>query len=84
MRWIPKVYKEWNDWFAWHPVECEGQNVWLETIERKVESEYCDQDGCITTYIYRFKTPQHPAVTGENNVWDDWNPAPAGQHVHWS
>lgn len=31
----PKPYKEWNRWFAWHPIWISNTWVWLETVERK-------------------------------------------------
>lgn len=30
-----RPYKEWDQWFAWHPVWVGDTWVWLETLERK-------------------------------------------------
>jgi hypothetical protein len=49
MRWPVKQPKEWNTWFAWHPVEIEGTNIWLEKVERKIK--WCDM--YCTWYEYR-------------------------------
>lgn len=27
--------EKWEKWFAWYPVLCKGDNVWLETVYRK-------------------------------------------------
>ncbi len=34
MRWRVRPPR-WKRWFAWHPVEIEGESVWLEVVERK-------------------------------------------------
>ena len=37
MRWgrPSKDYELWHDWFAWHPVRCQGETAWLENIQRR-------------------------------------------------
>lgn len=53
-RWPKKPYKEWNRWWAWHKVECEGMWVRWEYVERS----YCyafDIDGSgYSWWEYRF------------------------------
>lgn len=51
MRWKQKPIPEpspWRKWFAWYPVEIDGENVWLEWIER-----YCEGRGDHTAVDYR-------------------------------
>lgn len=33
-------YREWRRWFAWRPVGCEGERVWLEWLEWRKRSVY--------------------------------------------
>lgn len=64
MRWSkepPFNYREWHAWFAWHVVKCEGENVWLETIERRRSPYY--RDGGYD-WEYQFFRPQHPVTAG--------------------
>lgn len=51
MKWTTKRkdLSRWHYWFAWHPVQCEGENVWLEWILRKEESSMA---GCF--WMYKF------------------------------
>jgi hypothetical protein len=46
---------EWHDWFAWRPVLIEGQTVWLETVQRRMLSDW---------WKYRIK-PQIPPMWPE-------------------
>lgn len=32
--WLAKK-KQWNKWFAWHPVSIQEERVWLEWVERQ-------------------------------------------------
>jgi len=38
MRWKVRKTKEWNPWFAWHPVRIGNTWIWLEWVERRVVS----------------------------------------------
>lgn len=53
MRWKHKTFdrSEWHKWFAWYPVVIDGENVWLETVERRAcfSQPYPDD----TIYEYR-------------------------------
>lgn len=33
-------FELWESWFAWHPIFIDGEMIWLERIERKLESSY--------------------------------------------
>lgn len=56
------IWTEWHDWFAWRPVKAlsysdvavgEGSGycwAWLETIERRIEFYYADNE-----HFYRVK-----------------------------
>lgn len=64
-RWTIKkpVYVEWKPWFAWYPVDCEGERVWLEQIERKFCYK-CYTYETETWWEYRFREPLAPAWVG--------------------
>jgi hypothetical protein len=53
MRWPAFDPKEWHRWFAWHPVEVDGMQVWWERIERRWDVEA----GCSADFSgYSFPT----------------------------
>lgn len=34
MRWKPRDIRVWRRWFAWHPIQMDGELVWFEWVER--------------------------------------------------
>ena len=55
MRGMSNPY-QWSNWFAWFPVRTEdGEFVWFETVERKLEVPKVDF--IADFYIYRKKPP---------------------------
>jgi hypothetical protein len=49
--------KQWNDWFAWHPVTVGNKRVWLEFLERKGEGSMVTESGTVYfRYEYKFYT----------------------------
>ena len=50
MRWKAKPKSEWIPWFAWHPVQINHEWIWLERIERRIESYY---GGELVGFSYR-------------------------------
>ena len=51
MKWTPKIYPEWQPWFAWHPVKIGPQWVWWEWVERKFYS------GAMGDGIFDYRLP---------------------------
>lgn len=42
VEWLFPIPREWTPWFAWRPVRCGGEVVWLERVERR---EFFDLGG---------------------------------------
>jgi len=57
MRWTatrkPSRKTTWHDWFAWHPVTIDGERVWLESVERRLEYHYGGCGDCVVYAFYR-------------------------------
>lgn len=34
--WYKEETNTWRPWFAWYPVQVDGEKVWLQTVERKL------------------------------------------------
>lgn len=61
----------WHGWFAWHPVVCEGERVWLEDILRRWNRDYksfrsMHMGGMVLEggWEYKFRKPRHPVPVG--------------------
>jgi hypothetical protein len=33
-------FEVWEPWFCWHPINLDGTVIWLERVERKLDSSY--------------------------------------------
>ena len=64
MRLRPKDRKQWQRWFAWHPVIIDNVTVWLEIIERKRDPDIFD-------WVYAYR------VIDRKNRKTDHRPQPA-------
>lgn len=49
MRWGKWKY-DWHDWFAWYPITINGECIWWEVVERKLDDLVWDE-----FYQYRLK-----------------------------
>ena len=49
MRIRPKDRKNWQRWFAWHPVLIDNVTVWLEIVERRRHPDIFD-------WVYSYRT----------------------------
>lgn len=58
---------QWKPWFAWYPVDCEGDRVWLEWIERKREW-YGAYDGYYPLDSFRNARLSSPLLNAEHEV----------------
>lgn len=62
MRWtkrapMPAHQHIWQVWFAWYPVEVDGQYVWLERIER---CRYKGRPGLAPIFNLGYRFPLDP------------------------
>lgn len=58
MKWEPNYGDwgknwSWRSWFAWFPVSIGGEKVWLEFVDRKLETTMNWND---PHYVYRLPT----------------------------
>jgi hypothetical protein len=51
--WLAKK-RQWNKWFAWHPVTVQEERVWLEWVEREGWTDGVSENGTVYwKYTYR-------------------------------
>lgn len=76
MRWKSKEekYRGWSEWFAWYPVQVNGEMVWFEKIYRRIvrsNMASLNSKRKVYTWLYTdFKSLLADAGKTENEAYD--------------